>query len=153
RKPRVLESCRLLTGEADGQAERSNPGHAGPVDPEDYRAAAHARLGHRSAHPPAFQRRASGESRRPLSGAAPPGTAWMDQSSMGRFGKQPPRQVLFTHPCRRKISPPTAGPLGPAFAGDQLRAGELIVSKQQLANSNWQQAIPGGSRVWLIAKC
>src|SRR6266478_2438813 len=99
---------------------RSRPRHAGPTHPEEHRSRANARLGHRAAHPPGFERRASSESRRALPCASPAGATGLDGSRVGRFRKQSARKILFSDKVREKISATRAGKLGTALRRNRI---------------------------------
>src|SRR5499426_2835698 len=76
----------------------SDPGHAGDADPEGALARPAARLRDRAADSTILRRRFEGRGGLALPGALPAGGGGLGRSRMGRFGEQPPRQVLQTDP-------------------------------------------------------
>src|SRR5205823_5001962 len=77
-----------------GQADRSRPRNRGPVDHENDRTAAAARLGDCAAYQAAVARRASSPTGIPVSGAAAAGARRLDHRRVGRLREQSPRTLL-----------------------------------------------------------
>src|SRR6185437_602290 len=75
-------------------------------------------MGHRAAHPDCVESRAASASRSAVSGAAPSGTARVDPRRMGRFGKQPPGEILCVDEGRTEISAKRTGELGTFIVGN-----------------------------------
>src|SRR5262249_56799329 len=96
-------------------------GHIGDADSQDARARPAPRLRNRAADSAIVGRRFEGRRRLALPGALPNGGAGMDRGRMGRFGKQPPRQVLQAHPRGAQTTRRRDLELGAARRGDTQR--------------------------------
>src|SRR6185312_11852674 len=104
------------------QTARSRPGDAEPADPQDSRAAAAQRLGHRSAPDAGVRRRAAGERRLALPRAAQTRTGRLDHRRMARKREQPPREVLFADAPRAETPAERSRALGADRGSDRARA-------------------------------
>ena len=76
-----------------------NAGHAHPPGPGPR---SHARMGNQRADPTAIRRCPSGNAGFSVSSPSPPGETGPSQVLVGHFEKQPARQVLPAHRCRKK---------------------------------------------------
>src|SRR5262249_11680285 len=97
----------------------SDPGHAGDADPQVARARPAARLRDRAADSAIVRRRFEGRGRLALPCSLQAGGAGLGRSRMGRFGKQPPRQVLQADPRGAQTTRPRDLELGTTRRGDR----------------------------------
>src|SRR5262252_9247184 len=96
----------------------SDPGHAGDADPQVARARPAARLRNHAAYSAIVRRRFEGRGRLALPRALQAGGAGVGRSRMGRFGKQPPSQVLQADPRGAQTTRRRDLELGAALRGD-----------------------------------
>src|SRR5262245_50810910 len=97
----------------------SDPGHAGDADPQVALVRTAARLRVRAADSAIVRRRCDVRGRLALPGALQAGGARLGRSRMGRFGKQPTRQVLQADPRGAQTTRRRDLELGTTLRGDR----------------------------------
>ena len=90
-------------------------------DSQDSRSGAAERMGHRPAPEAGLQRRAAGERRLALPGAAQAGAAGLDHGGVAEHREQPAREDLLADAARSPLPPAGGRELGAAVAGHHPR--------------------------------